>query len=263
MSIRTQAGLVFLVLLVVGLPQPVAAENFRIENKVFLNNDKEPITESCTIFFEDVVYDFLEKPPEITLFDKARQRFVLLDPRRKVRTELSMDEILQLNEKLKQTALRQSDPLFKFLAEPQFEERIDEKTHELVLESPFQTYRVTAVEADTEAIAHQFRESSDWLCRLNTRLNPGSRLPFPRMYLADLLEKRKQVPTQILLTARSSKGLPFQKVTLRSEHRIVRGLIRTDRERITQAGQYLAVFQSVNFAEYRKPPERQGNVSRE
>ena len=72
-------------------PPAARAESFRVDNKVFVNNEKEPRIQSTTIFHEGRVYDFLKSPGEITLFDSARHRFVLLDPARRVARAQRLD----------------------------------------------------------------------------------------------------------------------------------------------------------------------------
>ena len=52
----------------------VAGQEFRIETDVFVDEQKEPIVETLTIFSDGVVYDFLlTGVEEITLFDRRSQ----------------------------------------------------------------------------------------------------------------------------------------------------------------------------------------------
>ena len=76
-------------------PFRCAAEEFRVETDVFVDGGKEPAVQTLTIFSEGVVYDFLlTGVEEITVFDRDRNRLVLLDTKRKVKTELTLDSIL-------------------------------------------------------------------------------------------------------------------------------------------------------------------------
>ncbi len=73
----------------------VSAEEFRIDTDVFVDEEVEPVIETLTIFSDGIVYDFLlNGVEEITLFDRKRQRLVLMDTQRRVKTELSTDSIL-------------------------------------------------------------------------------------------------------------------------------------------------------------------------
>ena len=167
----------------VGRGGVAVGEDFCVVNRVFVGNEKQPRVKSTTIFSGGVVYDYLEKPSETTIFDPAHNRFVLLDSARKVMTELSTDNVLELIERLRRRFSTSSDPYQEFLADPGFDERFDDGSGESTFSSPWMTYRVLGKEAPSLAIARQYREFSDWQVRLNSLLNPGSRLPFPRMIL--------------------------------------------------------------------------------
>jgi len=246
-------GVVFIIVLVVAvtLPSgPAWGEDFRVENKVFVGNDSEAKIVSSTIFYGGVAYDFLEKPREITVFDKARKRFVLLDPPRRLRTEVSTDEVEALNHNLKVWAVSQKDPSVRFLGNPQFEESVDTKTGDLVFDSPWVTYRVAVEAAQSEEIARQYREFCDWHIQLNARLHPGYKQTFARLIVNEALERRQAVPREVHLTIKSK--LPFQKTTARSEHQFIRRLLQSDRDRVAQTDEFMAIFQPVAFEQYQK-----------
>jgi hypothetical protein len=233
--------------------KPSKAEDFLVENKVFVGNESTPKSQSTTIFHQGIVYDYLEKPAEIIVFDKARKRFILLDPARKVRAELTGHEVKALANNVKDWAAKQGDALHKFLADPKFDERVDEKTRERVFDSPWLTYRVAAEPAEASEMARQYREFSDWYVQLNTRLIPGYKQTFARMAVNEALEKRGELPREVHLTVKS-KG-PFQKTTARSQHQVVRRLVQSDRDRVAQTDQFMAIFQPVSIDEYLKRPD--------
>ncbi|HPP52445.1 MAG TPA: hypothetical protein PK777_05810, partial [Thermoguttaceae bacterium] len=58
----------------IGLFSESWALDFRMENKVYLGQQREPSVETTTIFYNGAVYDFLKKPPEITIFEKDHSR---------------------------------------------------------------------------------------------------------------------------------------------------------------------------------------------
>ncbi len=235
-----------------GAPPAAFAADFRVENKVFVNNEKEPRTQSTTIFFGGSVYDYLEKPKEITVFDVAHHRFVLLDPARHVKTELTTDEVVALVDNLKRWATTQTDQLLRFLGDPKFEETFDEATGDVWFKSPWVTYRVAGVPAESTAMLQQYREFSDWYTRLNARLNPGSKLPFARLRVNEVLYQRQELPREVRLTMQSKRGISFQKHYARSEHQVIRRLVQEDRDRIAQTDQFLAIFRPIPFDEYQK-----------
>jgi hypothetical protein len=239
-----------------GIGQAQAADDgVRIESKVFFGGDKEPRGENTTIFYRGVIYDFLRTPPETIILDPARGRFVLLDPSRRVRTELTTHEVTALSENLREWAATQTDAFLKFLAAPKFEEQLDERSGDLVLQSPWVTYRAATVEAESDEVLQRYREFADWYARLNARLNPGYKLVFARLALNEALQKRRQLPREITLTVQPRKAFSFQKTVVRSEHQFVYHLVESDRDRIAQTGQFMAIFPAVDFTQYEKKSE--------
>ncbi len=230
-------------------------DGFRVESKVYVGNEKEPKSENTTIFCKGIIYDYLRSPSETIVLDVARGRFILLDPNRRMRTELSTQEVSALTENLRQWASTQTDALTKFLAAPNFEERFDERTGDVLLQSPWITYRVSTIEPENGAFVQQYREFCDWYARLNARLTPGYKLVFARLSLDEAIEKRHQLPREITLTAQSRRGFGSQKTVIRSEHQFVYHLVESDRDRVAQTSEYMAIFKPVDFTEYSKRPE--------
>jgi len=225
---------------------------FRIENKIFVGGEKEPQVQSTTIFQDGVVYDYLVDPAEVTVFDVQRRRFVLLDLQRRVKTELTTDRVADFNERLKQRSQKQSDPFLKFLGAPSFDEVLDESTGELTFTSPWMSYRLATFDTESEALSRQYREFSDWYCRLNTVLNPGARPPFARMIVNAALEDRHLFAREVHLTMQPKGGLLSKRLTMRSEHLLIRQLVESDRQRVAQTDQFLAMYASVDFPEYQR-----------
>lgn len=239
------------VLLGAGLGDPAAAEQFRVENRVFVGDAKEPCSESTTLFFDHVVYDFLTKPAEITIFDKDHGRILLLDPMRRVKSEVPTAQVQEFTERLKQWAQAQPDAYLKFLVEPKFEEQYNDDG-EFTFSSPWMTYRLVTIDVEPPQIAQQYSEFSDWYSQLNTLLSPGTRPPFARMLVNSALEARQRFPREVHLSLRSRESLLPKRITVRSEHQLIYQLVQSDHDRITQTDQYIAIFTPVKFEEYQK-----------
>lgn len=231
-------------------PSQGLAENFRVENEIYIGKETEPQSKSTTIFYEGLVYDFLEKPQETTVLDLARKRFVLLDPASQQRTEVSTVEILALTEKLKTLAADQTSTFTRFLSDPKFEVRTDEKTEEVVFDSPWIVYRVTGSLAPSQEMARQYRDFSDWHLRLNTRLVPGYKQTFARLAVNESLAAQQLIPTKVHLTIKSR--LPFQEKTAWSQHKLVPRLMQSDRDRLAKTDRDIGAFKTVSFDEYMK-----------
>lgn len=237
---------------VLACAQSAASEDFRVENEVFFGSRKKADSRSTTIFREGVVYDYLEDPAEVIVFDKQAGRFVLLDTVRRVRAELTTQEVLAFTQRLQRRAEAQRDPFIKFLAAPRFGEQFDKASGELTLSSAWMTYRLVLVDAESPAISQQYREFSDWYARLNTLLHPGSKPPLARLAVNAALAKREATPREVRLTLTPRQGSPPKRTTIRSRHRLVRRLAEADLDRAAQTRQFMEIFKPLSFKEYRR-----------
>jgi hypothetical protein len=234
------------------LVQENLAEDFRIENRVYFEGNKEPDSHSLTLFHKGVVYDFMSDPSEMTVFDKASGRFNILNLTNHVQTELSLANIETFVNNLKQLANKQKDPLIKFCADPKFEERFDAPNEELTLSSPWATYRIITKAAKNPDVSAQYREFSDWYSRLNSMLTPGSRPPQARLQVNEVLARREILAKEVNLTMTTLKNNALQKTTLRSEHDYQPDLTSSDLDQIQQAQDAMKKFKIVPYEKYRK-----------
>lgn len=244
------------VVLVPAGPATTIAADFRVENRVFVNSSKEPAAASTTIFYRGTVYDFLEKPAEVTVFDPLENRFILLDVDRQMKTELSTKTIDATLTRLRRLAEKSKDPKVRFLYHPEFAQTIDPKTNELVFDSDWMTYRVATAAAEDTVLARQYREFSDAYANLNMFLRPGSRPPYPRLVVSEAIERREEIPTGILLVLKYQRGLDLRQERLRSEHRFITRLLESDHDRIVAAGEQMASFKTVAYREYENRAEQ-------
>lgn len=236
-----------------GVPagaEPAASEDFRVENEVFLGAGKKADSRSTTIFSDSMVYDYLENPAETIVFDKRAGRFVLLDTVRRVRAELTTQEVLAFTQRLQRRAAAQHDLRIKFLAAPKFDEQFDKASGELRLSCPWMTYRLVLVDAESRSISQQYREFSDWCVRLNTLLNPGSEPPFARLAVNAALAKREATAREVHRTLTPKKVFPPKRTKIRSQHRLVRRLVKADLDRVAQTRQFMQIFRPVEFERY-------------
>jgi len=241
-------------LLLIGLAawaQVAAAKDFRVENWVFFGDSKEADFHGTTIFHKGVVYDYLDDPAEVIVFDKAAERFVLLDTKRRVRAELTTEYVASFTEQLQRSARDHDDPFVRFSAAPKFDEQYDDKTGELTLSSPRMTYRLRLREVGDKVIASQYREFADWYSRLNSVINPGAKPPSARLLVNAALERYKAFAREVHLTLTPKKTFPPKRVAVRSQHRLVPQVVEADLDRITQTRQFMDIFKPVSFEQYR------------
>ncbi len=226
---------------------PAVAEDFRIETKIFVGDKEEPVSSTTTLFQGGVVYDFLGVTDQIAVFRKPgggrAGRFILLDPERRVRTELSTDQVASAMNKLRNWAARQRDPFLKFAANPQFEETFDRKTGQLLLASHEESYTIKTTPADAPDALAEYREFLDWYARLNTLLQAGPP-PEPRLQVNAALARYQIIPVTVELARLGEKE------KLRAEHEFTWMLSKQDYARIDDACASLAAYRPVNNEEY-------------
>jgi len=177
----------------------------------------------------------------------------MLDPERKLKADVTLEQIDAFTANLKSETLKRSMvPLLAFLAEPKFEEELDPTKQELTLTSEWLTYSVQATNPKVPDGADLYADFINWQTKLNTMLHPGSLPPFARLQLNAALDCRSLIPTEVVAVRHSPKG-SRKDVTLRAEHRLQWRLLSSDQARIDEAGQWLATFEQVELREYQKP----------
>ena len=247
--VRPSAIVALLVSLFVcaALSTLAAADDFRIETKIFVGDEKEPVSTATTLFQRGVVYDFLAEPEQIAVFRKPGGgkpgRFILLDPERRVRTELSTDQLADVMNKLRNWAARQRDPFLKFAANPQFEESFDRNTGQLLLASHEESYTIMTEPADAPGSLAEYREFLDWYTRLNTLLQAGPP-PEPRLQVNAALARYQIVPVSVELVRAGEKE------KLRAEHEFTWLLSKADLARIDDACASLAAYRPVDNEQF-------------
>ncbi|MEX2112335.1 MAG: hypothetical protein WD845_04075 [Pirellulales bacterium] len=245
---RLRAGLFGLLVALCWAPLSMAAD-FRIETKVFVGKDSEPVSHNETLFQAGYVYDYLSEPQRITVFDQVHGRFVLLDPTRKLKVEIKTDDVVVFSDRFHTWAAKSSNGFMKFAADPEFEVKLS-SDGKLTMVSPHLTYELETVPAESEQSAQQYREFSDWYARFNAMIHLGSTPPFPRLAVNKELAKNGLIPTQVTLTIPAQRTLGVSAVTMRSEHHVARRLLPRDIEKIGETANQLATFKSVDLAEF-------------
>jgi hypothetical protein len=220
------------------------AVDFRIETKLYSGKSKDPVSENTTLFRAGYVYDYLSDPVRVAVFDQAHGRFIVLDPLRKIKAEISTDEVQQLVDSLHDLAAKSSNSAMKFAADPHFDVT---KTPdgELTFASSHVTYRLKTEQASSPQAAKQYHEFSDWYARFNTMAHPGSGPPFPRIIINGELARLGLVPTEVHLNTRS--------LSMRTEHGVSWRLLDSDHRRIAETANQLATFKLVDFEDLQAP----------
>ena len=231
---------------------PVPADDFHVDNKMYSDEKARPV-ETTTLFASGRVYDFMTKPQETIILDPTHDLIIILDPDRRLKTQITTGELSTQIEKLRHAARNHPKEAVRDSAAAKFAESVDPETGELKLTNKWMQYVVTPKAPERPQVARQYAEAADWLAQLNALLNPPY-LPFPRLALNRVLRERQELPLKITLTDTPDDHKP---VVRRSEHTILTGLSQKDRQRIDTAGQQIHTFTVVPFDEYHHVGEAQ------
>ena len=60
------------------------AGDFRIDTRVFVDEERTPVYKNVIIFRHPIVYDYLDASNEITIYDSQARKLILADAARKV-----------------------------------------------------------------------------------------------------------------------------------------------------------------------------------
>ena len=249
-------------------------EALRVETDVFADRDDVPIAHSLTLFSSQVAWDFLDTAPaekktsdsesehskafngEIVLHDPTRERVLLIDPLRQVKTSIDSIQLERLRVSLSKWARTSDDKLLCWAGGPHFENGIQESLDEIELVGPRVQYRIETTDAPSQEIAGQYRQFADTAILLRALLHPGGIPPFPRLSLNKQLASRAKLPTSVTLEIDSRGSLvpsglsSMMQRHLCSVHRIHPALRADDLQRIADAEACMAIAEEVSLAEY-------------
>ena len=249
-------------------------EALRVETDVFADRDDVPIAHSLTLFSSQVAWDFLDTTPaekktsdsesehskafngEIVLHDPTRERVLLIDPLRQVKTSIDSIQLERLRVSLSKWARTSDDKLLCWAGGPHFENGIQESLDAIELVGPRVQYRIETTDAPSQEIAGRYRQFADTAILLRALLHPGGIPPFPRMALNKQLASKAKLPTSVTLEIDSRGSLvpsglsSMMQRHLCSVHRIHPALRADDLQRIADAEACMAIAEEVSLAEY-------------
>lgn len=276
MSIRFDRLPTWLVVLACSLPLSLMAEELtmRVETELFADGGEKPVARSLTLFVDGVAWDFLELPrptagasggrgadaaegmqlAEIVLHDPARDRVIVVDPVRHVKTQVEAIQLERLSVSLATWARGADDRLVRWAGGPDFAEGLTEKDETLELVGPRVRYAVAYAEAPTPEAAVTYRRFADTAILLKALLHPGGIPPFPRLALNRRLEAAKALPAEVTLEIEPRlTPLAGRPDRLRSLHHPHPRLLTADLKRIEDAEAQVAAAESVSLAAFVAP----------
>ena len=223
------------------------AEDFRIESRVYVDDEKKPLQTSTTLFKGGTVYNFVGDSPEITVLDRGAQRIVVLHEKLKLRAEITAEQLDEFTGKIRGYLARSRREHLQFLSRPVFDESFNPANGTLKMASKLLTYEVEGEPCEDDETLAAYREFSDWQSQFNVRMN-ASATPFPlaRLPLNEALERRKIMPTRV---ARKTEGID-KTPAMRSEHDVLLRLLGADQKRIDDTDERLVEFTQVDLETY-------------
>ena len=231
----------------------------RVESEIFVDHGDEPVAKSLTIFRDGFAWDFLDgKTPgesgEIVLHDPARERVVVIDTSRNVKTEIDSLRLERLSVSLAAWARRSDDRLIRWSGGPGFDEGSQEHDDSLELSGPRVRYVVGFAMAPSAEAAETYRHFADTALLLKAMLHPGGIPPFPRLAINRRIAAAGGIPKSVTLEF-DARGplIGGRPRVLRSVHKVHPRLLSSDLERVEDAEARVAVAESVDLATYGEP----------
>jgi hypothetical protein len=175
----------------------------------------------------------------------ARDRFILLDPQRSMKTELTTADVETFIQNLRERGAARSEHFFN----PQFEYSYDEDTewHELAGERL--VYRAKGIEPELPGAADRYRFFADWYAQLSA-LRPGNMPPFGRMELNKLLAEKGLIPEDVERVVTIANVFPPKKIEARSHHLVNWRLSDQDHKQIRKVGDQIQSLSAVTVNVY-------------
>ena len=234
----------------------------RVESEVFVDGAEKPVATSLTLFRDGLAWDFLQRsggegPAEVTeivLHDPARERIVVVDPRRNVKTQIDSIRLERLSVSLAAWARKSGDRLICWAGGPDFGDGIQEGDSTLDLVGPRVRYTVDYASAPSPEVAERYRRFADTAILLKALLHPGGIPPFPRLAINRRVATASAIPSRVRLEVDSKAALVGgRSQVLRSVHRVHPRLLTGDFERLDEAEAQIALAEPVDLASYMEP----------
>ena len=222
------------------------------------------VARSLTLFHAGKVFDYMPPPiGELSVFEPAHRRFILLNGRRMIATTVTFEEIERMLETAKnetrnytQQLARRNEPgsqaiiePLNFTLNPQFSKQFDPVQKQLKLSSPRFSYSVECATPKSQEASTAYLNYADWAARLNYVLHPNSLFPAPRLILNESLKSRGLLPVNVAL------NVEFDSLVQRTAgHRFVWELGKDERHHINywQSLQRRENLKWMNFRNYQR-----------
>jgi hypothetical protein len=233
----------------------------RVESELFADGAAAPVARSLTLFRAGVAWDFLElaapddgggmRLTEIVLHDPIRERVVVIDPNRDVKTQVETIRLERLSVSLAKWARSADDRLVRWAGGPDFGDGITEKEGALELVGPRVRYAVAYGAAPSTEAAAAYRRFADTAILLKALLHPGGIPPFPRLALNRRIEVAGAIPAEVSLEIDQKLALVAGRPSrLKCVHKSHPRLLTGDIARIEDGEAHVASATAVDVAAF-------------
>lgn len=248
----------------VGQDDPTPhATAMRVETDLY-GDAEAPAARSLTLFHGGVAWDFLELPKpgaaadsgdtvldQIVLHDPRRERVVVIDPSRNLKTTIDTIRLERLSVSLAKWARGADDRLIRWAGGPDFGSGLTEDGETIDLVGPRVHYQVRCTPAPTQEAAEAYRRFADTAILLRALMHPGGIPPFPRLALNRRIEAATSVPAEVTLEIDPRLSVASVRSSrLRSVHRLHPRLLAGDLKRLEDAEAAVAAAESVDLATF-------------
>lgn len=233
--------------------------NFRVNTQIFTENHRL-LMDGKTLFHEGKAYDFLGRMQEVAVFNFEKKLIYLLNLQQKNKILIPFDQVHTYVEQFHQWGESHENPEVREFVSPNFEISYDKQDGRFTFASGMFQYSVTSVKPEKSNILTEYRRFAKESCQFNLMLSPGSKTLFARSLVNDTVFKSGLLIEKLQLDITLQKGLFPKKKTFLSELHYLPRLVESDLASIRQIDEYIAIFQEITFAEYRK--ERIETLSR-
>ena len=166
---------------------------FRVDNTArFIRHERETKYSSSTVFYGDLAFDFIGDNGEIVVYSFRAQKFILIDPIRRIRSVIDESELDRFIERIKDILRDKNDGFTAFMTEPTF--TISQKENEYFFQSKWIDYRIQTVPFDDEQIADIYFRFVEAMGKFNVYMNPGVVTPLARLETNRKFMEESRVP---------------------------------------------------------------------
>ncbi len=180
---------------VVGLGQAhsqTMPSAFRVDTDIYTDLKQPPIQRTVTLFTEGVYFDFGSEELGITtIIDVRQQQIVLLDAKKKLKTQVSL---VSLQTEIEQAASQAPESMKQITIQEWSED--SKNGRQLTLGNDDLRYVATVLAPKNQQAAIQYADFADWSARLNA-VYPPKIPPYIRLWLNRALADEKVLPKRI------------------------------------------------------------------